>query len=356
MFIFRGMFWDTFADDSSTLKGVGPVLQRESFSLEDLLREDDVLSEFGASNALVSYVVKNVGRVIELALMSPKTEEEHRFTFFSTELLRFGHVSVSDAVVTHLSLLMDFIRGVEEGRLQPGPGENLSRILIKLFETGKLLPREVAVDPLLRHLYNGSVLNVVSALIFACTKEFETVRGVNSRLVRQLDPALAAWLADERLPERLCRLLFVERSDMREHAEEALERLILFAQLDDAVSIQLCASSPIFEADNDNVIEAAQGAELLISKYPQMAGVNQFFFFFFPFFNSKKKQVVEFVSCCCLQCESGRWRFIEATSCCRQVVACPKLNDFFSKRCFVAFVCRSHAFERTSHSLCNCGD
>ncbi len=278
------MFWDTFADDAAAVTGVSAVLSRESFSLADILREDDVLSEFGASNLLVSFVVQKVEDVIKLALAVPTTEEEARFAFFSTEMLRFGHVSVSDAVVAHSHLLLGFLSKVDEGALHATPAENFSRIVVKLLETNKLKPQQLPVADLLRHLYNGSVLNVVLSLVFACTSEFETVRGVNCRLVRQLEKANAAWLADEQnVPTHLCRLLSSPRTDARENAVEALEKLVSFAQPDDAVSKQLAESASLFK---EQTIQAAQGAEVLMLKYPQLSSVILLFFCFFFFFVS----------------------------------------------------------------------
>lgn len=269
------MFWDTFADDASTATGVSAVLSRETFTLADILREDDVLSEFGASNALVAFVVKHITDVLALALAEPKTEEEARFAFFSTEMLRFGHAPVSDALVTHASLLLDYLKKVEEGFLHVTPAENFARIVSKLLETNKIAPTLVPIDALLMHLYNGSILTVLQNLIFACTSEFETAPGANCRLVRQLDGKKAIWLAEQKLPEKLCRLLFAARSDTREHAVEALEKLTLFAKPDDAVSSQLiAAAAPLFVA-NGNLIEGAKGAELLILKYPSMASVRR---------------------------------------------------------------------------------
>jgi hypothetical protein len=268
------MFWDTFADDASSLTGVSSVLSRESFSLADILREDDVLSEFGASNVLVSFVVKNVREVIKLALTSPKTEEEARFAFFSTEMLRFGHAPVSDALVANSALLLGFLDSIQDGALHITPAENFARIVIKMLETNKLQPQQLPVSALLRHLYNGSVLNVVNSLVFACTSEFETVRG--ARLVRQLDGGKAAWLSEQHVPNALCKSLFDDRLEMREHGLEALEKLVGFAQADDAVSKQLADSVSLFKGDG-HVIEASQGAEILIARYPTLSSVRWFF-------------------------------------------------------------------------------
>jgi hypothetical protein len=268
------MFWETFADDVDA-SGVTAVLNRPSFSLEELLREDDVLQEFATSNVLVSFVAAHVPDTLRHALAAPRTDEEARFGFFCTELLRFGHASVSDVLLA--TPAVEQLLGFLDSSLPPlhvVPAEHYSKIVIALLESRKLHPQRLSPEPLLRHLGNASILNVLLALVHACTSEFETVKGANCRMARFLAPDHAAWLASRSVPVGLCRALLAPEAAERSHALEVIEKLVSLLQSGDAVAAQLSSDQVVkgvFGATDaissvNAAVQAAEAAALLQSK------------------------------------------------------------------------------------------
>ncbi len=270
------MFWETFADDVA-VSGVTAVLNRPSFSLEDVLREDDVLQEFATSNPLVSFVAAHVRDALRHALAVPKTDEEARFGFFCTELLRFGHASVSDVLLAAPAAeqLLGFLDSPPP--LHAVPAEHFSKIVVALLEGRKLPPQRLPPEPLLRHLGNASILNVLLALVHACTGEFETVKGANCRLARFLAPEHAEWLASRRVPAGLCWALLTPEAAERTHALEVLEKMVSLVQPGDAVAAQLSSpqvTTEVFGAPGAAAgggsaaerVQAAEAAALLQSR------------------------------------------------------------------------------------------
>ncbi len=268
------MFWDTFAD-TAAVSGVTAVLNRESFSVEDLLREDDVLQEFATSNTLVSFVAAHVSQMLGHALADPQTDEEARFGFFSTEVLRFGHASVSAALLAP-AVSQQLLSFLDRPLPLPAvPAEHFSKVVVALLDSRALSPRHLAAERLLPHLGNASMLNVVLAVVGACTAEFETVKGENCRMIRLLAPDDCSWLAEQQLPLRVSRALVSEDRSERAHALEVLEKLAGFTLPGDAVSQQM-ASEDVREGvygsgpPDGRVaqwVEAAEAAVLLQSKF-----------------------------------------------------------------------------------------
>lgn len=176
-------FWETFADDFSSERGVVSVLKRPQFSLEDVLGEDDVVQELAMSSDVVKYVVSVLPQLVDLVI-TPAPEgssEERKFRqpFLACQLLRFDSNVILDSYFENdASLLVRLFSLLSStGSLPSLCAEYFSQILIKLLDARTdatltfLTPQRIEL--LLNHLSSVSILNVVLQIFQVCSKEFE---------------------------------------------------------------------------------------------------------------------------------------------------------------------------------------
>jgi hypothetical protein len=290
-------FWEQFADEVVDEKGVASVLRRDSFTLQQVLSEDDVLQECAMSAALLEYLARRdtllelVGLVAQPAPVGAATERRFRDPFLACELLRFGHASILDAFFSDNGALLDRLvqgfRGEPEA-LDTLVAEYVARVLLKLLEARKgptlQYLRPALFERLVVHLRNTSVLNVLVGVFQACTVEVEvTALAIgselgNARLKRVLDAESVTWLVECNLP-RLLVLHVDSASPSAANALEALERLMRLAPPNSALPKLIC-SDPVSLAHLQRCmagkpsIECARLAELMIQAATASASVD----------------------------------------------------------------------------------
>ena len=255
-------FWDSF-DEPAT--GVSSVMARETFSLTDILSEDDVLQECASSASLVAYLENQTAALVEMITLTPGTEQELRCSFLSCEILRFGHAAIARQLLTPVI----FARLVHilsiEAPLNPVAAEHVAKVLTKLLETNPsdVLSQLDVAGALMVHLDNASMVNAFLAVVWACTEEVESEPGENCRLERHVSFERATWLADLNVPLKLCRIMSASTSSShaRQHALEVFEKMISFSRASDNVVNQLTKSPNLFE--DSSSIEAALAASLI---------------------------------------------------------------------------------------------
>jgi hypothetical protein len=87
-----------FGDDEGKVSGASAVLQRESYTLLDLLDQDDVLQEAGASHELLDYLLTptTFDSVLDLVLMTDPTVPL-KYPFVACQLLCLPLGRISNA-------------------------------------------------------------------------------------------------------------------------------------------------------------------------------------------------------------------------------------------------------------------
>ena len=270
-------FWDTFDDGGAEATGVSAVLVRDSFTVEDLLDEDDVLQECASSSALVAALEKNVDQLVAMVIKSPSDERETRFSFLACEILRFGHESIEKVLLSPgtFALLCSLIEATpdEAHPLNAVAAEHFGKVFIRLLDSPRTKDAtlgQLNLKALLAHLENASILNVALAVVVACTEEFERKEGdgdnSNCRLQRLLSPQRAQWLVEHNLPAQIFEKLLHPKAALRAHALELLLKLDVFVQPDDPVALQFSSASFSVSEATETLVEAAHAVSVL-SKY-----------------------------------------------------------------------------------------
>ncbi len=209
-----GAFWDFFGS-SEIEGGAAAVIRRESFTLGDVLDEDDVLEELAGSLVLMEYLLREdiFTQLIHL-IITEGASLRHRFV--ACQILCFHLVPIGDAFFRNEKAhLMEMVTVLE--RPQPLPVlsiEYCARALVRLLRTHLEDLMEVLKDKpsiligLCRNVGRPGCANVLAALMEAnCTLETDEGATAGQKAVRRLNAGVAQWLASTGMVTELMRAL-----------------------------------------------------------------------------------------------------------------------------------------------------
>ena len=246
-----------FGDVESKVSGAVAVLQRESYTLHDLLDQDDVLQEAGASQQLVEYLLvpSTFASLLDLVLMTD-ADVDLKYPFVACQLLCLqGPIgNAFFASEEPLRRLFDFL--ARPPPLPPLSTEYCCRVLVRLVQShyAQLQARLVQTPDVLlyvcRNVGRPGCAALLSALFdAACTLEPDTLAppspdGVQ-RSVKRLNADFASWLLALHAVEELMGAL-VPGPDLDSPANAVATLQLLLNYLDPAsplLSAFCCAAS-----------------------------------------------------------------------------------------------------------------
>jgi hypothetical protein len=263
-------FWRTFG--FHTVSAVETILDKEHFTLQQLLDEEEVLQEVkGQNKRLLSYMTSPavLSQLIEyITVPAPENAELKRrfkFPFLSCEILCSEVWAICDALYADEALLdqlYDFLRKApvpsadsEEVVLDPLLASYVCRtagVLLqrKVGDTIAYLKRTNTIDALIAHLSNSSVMDLLLKVIAS----EETTEGAG----------VLQWLCETNLVESLVAKFSVRAGpDVHENASQALVDIVTVSSvLPDSPLMQQLESEAIVGKLFEFVLE---GAELLSS-------------------------------------------------------------------------------------------
>jgi hypothetical protein len=202
-------FWRTFGFHS--ISAVEQILDREHFTLEELLEEEDLLQEAKAGNKkLVDYLGKSAtaARLVDFLATEPgenaDTKRRYKFPFVSCELIVADVPSLVDAIGSQPAVLGRLWEWVWRETPPPAP---MLQLLTKAaaFMLQKrpqhcltlLRERPGFIGALLRHLHSPCVSELLLKMVQAEDAGLE---------------GLSEWLLEERFLERVVDLLAPENN------------------------------------------------------------------------------------------------------------------------------------------------
>jgi hypothetical protein len=211
-----GAFWDFFGS-SEIEGGASAVMRRESFSLADLLDEDDVLEELAGSLELMEYLLREdtFSQLVQL-IITEGASLRHRFV--ACQILGFHLGPIGDAFFRNeRAHLLEMVTVLD--RPQPLPVlsiEYCARVLVRLLRTHADDFMQVLKDKpsiligLCRNVGRPGCANVLAALLEVnCALETDglATAAAGQKAVRRLNAGVAQWLAATGMVTELMRAL-----------------------------------------------------------------------------------------------------------------------------------------------------
>ena len=226
-------FWRTFG--IHTVSAIDSILEKDSFTLEDLLDEDEVLHECRSENQkLLELLVKpeTLEKLFEYITVEPGADansvRKYKYPFISCEILCCDLWVIVDAIYENDDLI-DKLYGFldQDGPLNPSMASHVSKVAACLME--KKIPETLAylkqkddiVGLFVKHLYSPAVIELLLKIISITEETLE-------------------WLDSHKLIERLVSKLGDEYGE--ETHESAANTLVDIIQVS-----QLSADSPLMK-------------------------------------------------------------------------------------------------------------
>lgn len=198
-------FWRSFSWNSGS--AINTILEKESFTLEELLNEDDILSELKTQNKkLIDYLSEpaTLEKLMRYVVEEPSessNEKQYKYPYLSAEIICSNTWSIFEGLFTNneslISLLFDFLDG--EPPLNPVLSSYVNKVTSYLLakksgQTVEILRRkDNAIDRFLVHISSPAIVDLLLKIV-ACDESDEEHKIVNWLYGCELIPRLIAKL------------------------------------------------------------------------------------------------------------------------------------------------------------------
>lgn len=247
-------FWRTFG--FHTVSAIDTILDRESFTLEDLLDEEEIVQETKTQNKkLLEFLTQpeSMSQILEYLTKEPEDEEDQKrkfkYPYVACEILCSEVMAICDAVYqreSFLDAIYSFLdKDSPSNSLLAGYTSRVAGVLLqrKVAETIAYLKKKGnIIEKFIKHLGNSSVMDLLLKII-SCE---ETPEGQSSQILQ--------WLCVQNLIPALVEK-FDPSYDMDVH-ENAAQALVDIIAVSNNVDQTMQTHSPLIaQLESKEIIE-----------------------------------------------------------------------------------------------------
>mmetsp|Transcript_8983 Transcript_8983/g.37062 ORF Transcript_8983/g.37062 Transcript_8983/m.37062 type:complete len:598 (-) Transcript_8983:68-1861(-) len=243
-------FWRSFSWNSGS--AINTILEKETFTLEELLNEDDILSELKAQNKkLIDYLSEaaTLEKLMKYVIEEPSEdsdEKQFKYPYLCAEIICSNTWSIFEGLFNNeplIALLFNFLDN--EPPLHPVLSSYVNKVASYLLakknvQTVDILrAKENAIERFLVHINNPAIVDLLLKIV-ACDESDE-------------EHKIVAWLCDCNLvPSLIAKLSKEHSADMHESVSQLLCDIIATSMQSQSASL---VGSPLLSAleEEENV-------------------------------------------------------------------------------------------------------
>lgn len=247
-------FWRTFG--FTAVSAIETILDREQFTLEELLDEEEIIQETKTQNKkLLDYLIKPepLEKLLEYLTKEPEedaeTKRKFKYPYVACEILCSEVMTICDAIYqneAYLDAIYSFLdKDLPSNSLLASYTSRVAGVLLqrKVSETIAYLKKKGnIIDQFIKHLNNSAVMDLLLKII-SCE---ETQEGQNSQILQ--------WLCVQNLIPAL-----VEKFDPSNDAdvhENAAQALVDIIAVSNNVDQSLTTPSPLIaQLESKEIVE-----------------------------------------------------------------------------------------------------